>query len=120
MEVTLDLSAELLARLEAYCREHGTSAEDVLRCAADSWLPAAPLTPEQEAANRAEFERAFDAVFGIWKDRDIDTDSYLAALRSEWDDRFPDIAVESVIDGRAYPALRGIWDNDIDAIYDTI
>jgi hypothetical protein len=25
------------------------------------------------------------ATFGMWKDRGIDTDTYLAELRSEWD-----------------------------------
>ena len=37
------------------------------------------------AARRAARSEALDKTFGLWKDYGVDTDTYLADLRAEWD-----------------------------------
>ncbi len=49
---------------------------------------------------------------------DEEVDALLATIRSDGDFHAAD--TPSVVDGRLYPALAHIWDNEEDAIFDTL
>ena len=78
MRTIIDLPEEQRRRLDEYCAREHTSRAEAVRRAVQSFL----CDDEQD---QIEFERAVDAAFGMWKDRGIDTDTYLAELRKEWD-----------------------------------
>jgi metal-responsive CopG/Arc/MetJ family transcriptional regulator len=76
MRTIVDLRDDQVAALEALCAAEHISRAEAVRRAVDGLL---------EKDNRERRRRAMAASFGMWKDRGIDTDSYLAELRSEWD-----------------------------------
>ena len=76
MRTIVDLPEDQIERLRDYCeREHVSRAEAVRR-------GVEALLAQRK---KEETKRILDASFGMWKDRGIDTDTYLKELRSEWD-----------------------------------
>lgn len=68
-----------MKRLDTFAAAKGWSRAEAVRQAV------AGLLEREAAAERAADKAAFDAVFGMWKDRDIDGLAYQRALRAEWD-----------------------------------
>ena len=78
MRTIIDLPEDQIRALADYCtREKVSRAEAVRRAVAT-------LIEEQEQRRRERSE-VLKATFGMWKDRGIDTDTYLAEIRAEWD-----------------------------------
>ena len=80
MRTIIDLTDKQIAALARRCAGEGLSRAEAIRRAVDEWL---------EKDRRAEREAAIRDAFGLWKDRGIDTDTYLRELREEWEERFP-------------------------------
>jgi hypothetical protein len=83
MRIIVDLEDAQVRALANYCERAGTSQSEAIRRAVDA------LVGDEEAVVRERRAAALEAAFGMWKDRGIDTDTYLAELRSEWEERFP-------------------------------
>lgn len=79
----IDFPEDQRRRLDEYCAREHTSRADAVRRAVQTF-------PRNDEQDRVEFERALDAAFGMWKDRRIDTGTYLAELRAEWDREWVD------------------------------
>ncbi len=74
----IDLPDDQIQALAEYCaREHISRAEAVRRA-----VGRLVQSPDEMKARR---EAAIKATFGMWKDRGVTTDEYLAELRTEWD-----------------------------------
>jgi metal-responsive CopG/Arc/MetJ family transcriptional regulator len=83
MRIIVDLEDAQVRALANYCEREGTSRAEAISRAV------AALLGDEEAVVRERRAAALEAAFGMWKDRGIDTDTYLAELRSEWEERFP-------------------------------
>ncbi|MGK2964257.1 MAG: ribbon-helix-helix protein, CopG family [Tepidiformaceae bacterium] len=81
MRTIIDLPEDQLSALAEVCRIGGISRAEAIRRAVDLYLKDA----ERLAEEQAEKARAFKAAFGSWKHRGVDTDTYLAEIRAEWD-----------------------------------
>jgi len=78
MRTIIDLPDDQIEALRRYCeREHVSRAEAIRRAVGG-------LVREQ-CAREEDWKSAVRDAFGIWKERGIDTDTYLAELRAEWD-----------------------------------
>ena len=73
MRTICEIPDDELKELEEFCRRQGISRAEGIRRAVREYL--------------AQDESAFDAAFGIWKDRCEDGVEYQRRLRAEWDDR---------------------------------
>ena len=80
MRVAVTFTAAQIQALNAYAKRNGISRAEAVRRAVDRFL-------DSEEARRAIREDALEQAFGIWKYRGIDTDSFLAELRVDWDAR---------------------------------
>ncbi len=78
MRTIIDLPDAQIAQLAEYCRRERISRAEAIRRAV------AGLLEEQNALCQNRLA-VLDATFGMWKDRGVDTDTYLAEIRSEWD-----------------------------------
>lgn len=78
MRTIIDLPDDQRRELDAYCARKQVSRAEAVRRAVGQLLC-------DEEKSRQEWLAAVEAVRGIWKDRGVDTDTYLAELRSEWD-----------------------------------
>ena len=78
MRTIIDLTDEQLEGLKAFCKRKNVSRAEAVRQAVDRLV-------EEERIREAQRDEARAAVFGMWKDRGVDTDAYLAEIRSEWD-----------------------------------
>ena len=74
----VELPDEQLRALADYCAREKVSRAEAVRRAVGAFVD----TPDEIKARR---RAAIDAAFGIWKDRGVDADTYLAELRSEWE-----------------------------------
>jgi len=78
MRTIVDIPDEQLQQLQRLCERDGISrAEAVRRSVA--------LYVAEEQKKRKRFEDALNAVFGLWKDMDIDAVEYQRKIRAEWD-----------------------------------
>lgn len=75
-----------MKRLDRFAAAKGWSRAEAVRQAV------AGLLDREEAAERAADKAALDAVFGMWKDRNMDGLAYQQALRAEWDRPWDDVA----------------------------
>lgn len=78
MRTIVDLPEEQIHALAELCAREKISRAEAIRRAVNEYL-------EQGEKTRAARLAALDATFGLWKDRGVTTDEYLAELRSEWD-----------------------------------
>jgi metal-responsive CopG/Arc/MetJ family transcriptional regulator len=78
MRTIIDLPEEQVEALRQYCERMHVSRAEAVRRAIDGLV-------NSEEERRARRAQAIKASFGIWKDRGVDTDTYLAELRAEWD-----------------------------------
>jgi metal-responsive CopG/Arc/MetJ family transcriptional regulator len=78
MRTIIDLPDEQIQALADYCARERVSRAEAIRRAVNRLL----ADVEQK---RADDLAAIDAAFGLWADRGIDTDTYLAELRAEWE-----------------------------------
>jgi metal-responsive CopG/Arc/MetJ family transcriptional regulator len=78
MRTIIDLPDDQVRKLAAYCAREKVSRAEAVRRAVDRLV-------NDAAEMKARRQIALDATFGMWKDRGIDTDTYLAELRSEWE-----------------------------------
>ena len=78
MRTIIDLTDEQIERLKSQCRRERISRAEAIRQAVDRWL-------EVKDAGRADWEETLDETFGAWADKGVDTDTYLAEIRSEWE-----------------------------------
>ena len=78
MRTIVDLTDEQVRELAQLCAREKISRAEAIRRAVDALL-------RDRERRRAERKAALDAAFGMWKDRGIDTDTYLAEIRFEWD-----------------------------------
>ena len=78
MRTIIDLPDEQVRALAMYCAREKLSRAEAVRRAVEAFVD----NPDELKARR---KSAIDAAFGIWKSRGVDTDTYLAELRSEWD-----------------------------------
>ena len=74
----IDVPADQLERLDAYCRAEGISRAEAIRRAVDAHVRA----PRPNAP----------AAFGLWAGRRIDGVTYERALRREWSRGGPGVA----------------------------
>jgi hypothetical protein len=79
MRTLVDIPEEAIRRLDAMSAAKGWSRAEAVRRAV------AEMLDREAEAGRAADKAAFDAVFGMWKDRDIDGLEFQQALRTEWD-----------------------------------
>lgn len=90
MRVSVELPSGQMSALAAYCGRERVSRSEAIRRGVALLLadePKADARPTKE-----QRDAALKAAFGAWKDRGIDTDTYLSDLRAEWDrdwDRSP-------------------------------
>jgi metal-responsive CopG/Arc/MetJ family transcriptional regulator len=78
MRTIVELPDDQISALAEYCHRKRLSRAEAIRRAVDAMLKEQAQLRERRAAS-------LEATFGMWKDRGIDTDTYLAELRSEWD-----------------------------------
>jgi Arc/MetJ-type ribon-helix-helix transcriptional regulator len=79
MRTLVDIPDDAINRLDVLRAAKGWSRAEAVRRAVNDLL-------EREAeAERAADKAAFDAAFGMWKDRGTDGLAYQQALRAEWD-----------------------------------
>jgi hypothetical protein len=76
MRTIVDLPEEQLDALAEICAREGISRAEAIRRAVKAFLAERQL-------RRQERKDALDATFGMWKDRGVDTDTYLAKIRAE-------------------------------------
>lgn len=74
----IDLPEEQIEALAELCARERISRAEAIRRAVDAML-------EERAAKRAARKAALERTFGTWAKYGIDTDTYLAEMRSEWD-----------------------------------
>jgi len=74
----IDLRSEQVEGLAALCARARISRAEAIRRAVDL------LLEETGVRERRRTEAVRDA-FGLWEDRQVDTESYLAELRAEWE-----------------------------------
>jgi hypothetical protein len=72
----IDLTDDQIEWLAKVCARDGISRAEAIRRA---------LTAERERDDKSNFEENMAAVFGMWKDRGIDSLEYERALREEWE-----------------------------------
>ncbi|MFN0148203.1 MAG: ribbon-helix-helix protein, CopG family [Dehalococcoidia bacterium] len=78
MRTIIDLPPDQIERLAQLCaKEHISRAEAVRRAVA--------ALIEERDRRQSERKDALRAGFGLWKGMGIDTDAYLAEIRSEWE-----------------------------------
>lgn len=78
MRTIIELPDEQVRALADYCLREKVSRAEAIRRAVEQMVRA-------QQADETERMAAIDAAFGLWKDRGIDTDTYLRELRVEWD-----------------------------------
>jgi metal-responsive CopG/Arc/MetJ family transcriptional regulator len=78
MRTIIDLPDEQIRGLAELCAREKISRAEAIRRAVDALI-------EDRARCRAERKAALEASFGSWKHLGIDTDTYLAEIRAEWD-----------------------------------
>jgi hypothetical protein len=78
MRTIIDLTDEQVVGLARVCRREKISRAAAIRKAVNALL--AESTDSEEAR-----QATIAASAGLWKSRGIDTDRYLAEIRSEWD-----------------------------------
>lgn len=78
MRTIIDLTDEQLRGLTELCRKEKISRAEAIRRAVAHLL-------EDQATAREARRAALDASFGLWKDRAVSADTYLAKLRAEWE-----------------------------------
>ena len=78
MRTIIDLTDEQVAGLERVSRREKMSRAALIRKAVNALLAE---SVDSEDSRKA----AVAASAGLWKSRGIDTDTYLAEIRSEWD-----------------------------------
>lgn len=78
MRTIVDLTDEQVAGLQRVCQAEKISRAAAIRKAVNALLA---NSAESEDARQA----AITASAGVWKARGIETDAYLAEIRSEWD-----------------------------------
>ena len=74
----MDLPDDQIRALAEYCAREKVSRAEAVRRAVTALV-------EERERRRRERTEALAATFGMWKDRGIDTDAYLAEVRSEWE-----------------------------------
>ena len=72
----VDLPEEQLQWLASVCAREGISRAEAIRRAVEASM---------HQNGEADFKRALDAAFGMWKDRGIDGVEYQRELRAEWE-----------------------------------
>ncbi|MGI8926996.1 MAG: ribbon-helix-helix protein, CopG family [Tepidiformaceae bacterium] len=78
MRTIIELPEQSLRALGAYCEREKMSRAEAIRRAVAALL-------HEDARKGKDRKAALAATFGMWKDRGVDTDAYLAELRAEWD-----------------------------------
>jgi metal-responsive CopG/Arc/MetJ family transcriptional regulator len=78
MRTIVELKDDQIRALADYCQRKRVSRAEAIRRGVEALLGEEDQLRERRAAS-------LKATFGMWKDRGIDTDTYLAELRSEWD-----------------------------------
>jgi metal-responsive CopG/Arc/MetJ family transcriptional regulator len=78
MRTIIDLPDDQIQALAELCARENISRAEAIRRAVSNYVCA-------DQQDQSEFQRVLKATFGMWKDRGIDTDTYLAELRKEWD-----------------------------------
>ncbi|MEO8224922.1 MAG: ribbon-helix-helix protein, CopG family [Gammaproteobacteria bacterium] len=78
MRTIIDLREDQLAELDGIVAVERVSRAEAIRNAVDAYL-------QQRKTAEADRITAIDEAFGLWKDHDVDTDTYLNELRAEWD-----------------------------------
>ncbi len=78
MRTIIDLTDEQLRGLAELCRKEHISRAEAIRRAIAACLA------RDEGKER---ERVLAETFGAWKHLGVDTDTYLAEIRAEWDPR---------------------------------
>ena len=76
MRTIVDLPEEQLQWLASLCVREGISRAEAIRRAVEASM---------QRDEKADFKRALDAAFGMWKDRGIDGVEYQRELRAEWE-----------------------------------
>jgi len=76
MRTIIDLPQEQIDALAEICERDNISRAEAIRRALSQWL---------SDDRRRRREEVLKRTFGAWKHYGIDTDTYLAELRSEWD-----------------------------------
>lgn len=76
MRTIIDLPEDQIRELADYCARENVSRAEAIRRAVSHYLAS------REAERR---EQAFREGFGVWKDKGIDTDTFLREIRAEWD-----------------------------------
>lgn len=76
MRTIIDLPDEQIAKLAEICAEERISRAEAIRRAVGEWLARGQGDRE---------ERILEKTFGAWKHLGVDSDAYLAEIRSEWD-----------------------------------
>lgn len=69
----MDIEATKVEALDRVAKRRKVSRASLIRNAVDDYL-----TREQQK------DEAFEQAFGAWKDRKIDADAFINALRDEW------------------------------------
>lgn len=78
MRTIVDLTDEQIEHLQRLCERKQISRAEAVRRGID-------LLITQEQEKELKFRRALDSVFGMWKDRGIDSLEYERELREEWE-----------------------------------
>jgi hypothetical protein len=78
MRTIIELTDGQLAALAELCEREKISRAEAIRRAVDALLC-------RESERTSQRRTAIEAAFGMWKDRGIDAETYLATLRAEWD-----------------------------------
>lgn len=86
MRTIVDPPDQQLRGLAEYCAREKVSRAEAIRRAVDQ------LLSESEQERRRRIMRE---AFGAWKHLGIDTDTYLADIRSEWDERECELELRS-------------------------
>lgn len=76
MRTLVDIPKDDMDDLDRISRAERKSRAAIIRAAISDYLK------EQKRSDR---DAAFEAAFGIWKDRDIDGLEYQERIRAEWD-----------------------------------
>lgn len=76
MRILVDLPEKHLEELTVLSKERKVSRAHLIRCAIAHYL--------QEEEKQAD-KRGLEALFGAWKDRNIDGLAYQEMTRKEWD-----------------------------------
>lgn len=77
VRVLISLKDEQLKKIDRLARKKKQSRAQVIREAIEEYV--------SKKENEPTWEELVRKTAGIWKHKNIDTDAYLEALRSEWD-----------------------------------